>query len=653
MTVRRDNIRREAAQFLVCAIVIASVHLCNAQTTDSTFNHFRTSNTLIVFPPDTSLRTAFYGMNRTVDAYSWDINSALEGNTNELRYAFEEQMNSTLIPFTNAVSPQQQTVNSRLILSAPIFGALSWESYTAASAIANNQDIGVNNISRIGTMAGITGIYAGLLRMAILGGAISDAQIGMHDAGGQYLIETQLAPVASSGYEFSGFAMSNQEYISPRRNQTDSAEINAVYLSPEAVMHGYAGAEHSERDFYFADSVSAPYTGEAFNIERRTENDEDGGLSLNYNINNDFHVGFDGGTGQKTITLHDAYKTSALPDAHIDTRISQFSANASGLFNATVFGAVINGKMHIEEFDENHDVIPAPENSPEALASAAEVESQKNSNSVRTTLSGDCAIPLGADSLHISGTYGVLHYNTPDTNNHDDRDELDAAIHGAYAVRVAPLWTWGAYADIFFHHLVYLLSEESGNNAWNRIFRIAPYVDITPTSAVASHASFEALANYTVFDFTPLLGSSQSYSFRQLQLRDSTVVDLSPILQASGYVSLRWYEHGSLDWGSFSERPIDRNQEWAYGGAIREKLSMTLFVSAGVQIFSRFTSQYAGGGAYIPFATLKTLGPDADLMWNVSKWGDLHISGWYEFVLNDGLPTQIVPNFLMTIAWKL
>jgi hypothetical protein len=640
--------------FLLCgASLMLFMPDAFSQATDSVRVALPAAGSLPAFMPDTSFHSAFYGMNRSVNTLTWNVNTDLSGATNALQYFFDERMISTLITDYQGIAPQRHDADARLLLTAPVVDRFSLASLSTASGITDNQNIGINNITRFGSMAGFSGMVEDGLRAALLGGWISDAQIGRRDNGAQYSAQAQLLPIQANGYTLSGEAVSSQEFISPRRNASDEAQATAELRTPDATIHAHADVMHTERDFYFSDSTSLPFTGQPFNIEQRKEDNVSGVLSTDYFSGDGLRLHFDGETGNRTITLHDAYKTIALPNAHIDTRINQFTVSGTASAGMPVFGSVLNLRMRYEEFDETHGVIGAPENTPGALQQQAQIEAQKNSIARRTQLSGDVAIPVGADSLMIASTFGVLHYDTPDTNNNDDRDELDAAIHIAYQTRYSPFWLWGAYADIFLHHLVYLFAEESGNNSWNRIIRLAPFVVVSPVSTFRSRASFEVLGNYTVFDFQPLITSVKSYSFRQLDIHDSTTIDVTMTLQISAYGDIRWYEHGSLDWTSFSERPIDRVREWTYGVILQKRFTPVLTLSAGVHVFTRFTSDYNGGGLYIPAQTLKTLGPDAGLQWQVSRWGTLLFNGWYEFVQDGDLPAQIVPNLSMSVAWSL
>ncbi|HET7152689.1 MAG TPA: hypothetical protein VFJ29_02915, partial [Candidatus Kapabacteria bacterium] len=575
------------------------------------------------------------------------------GASNALQYLFSERMISTLIAGYQGTAPQRNDADARLLLVAPLVSGFSLTSLSTASGITDNQDIGINHTLRFGSMAGPSGTIADGVHVAALGGWTSDSQIGRKDTGPQYSVQAQLMPTQAGDYVLSGVAMSSQEYIAPRRNATDDAQANADIGTQQTSLHAHAEAMHTERDFYFSDSISQPFTGQLFNIQERKEDNVNGSLVTDYTPADGLRFQFDAATGNRTIMFHDAYKTIALPNSHIDTRINQF--NVSGAISAGImlFGSDLNVRMRYEEFDETHGVIGAPENTPGALQQQSGIEAQKNSVARRTQISEDLSIPVGKDSLIIASTFGVLHYDTPDTNNNDDRDELDAAIHVSYQMRYSTFWLWGMNADMFLHHLVYLFAEESGNNSWNRIIRFAPFIIISPAASVRSRASFEVLGNYTVFDFQPLLTSVKSYAYRQIDLHDSTAVDITPTLRISAYGDLRWYEHGILDWDAFSERPIDRVREWTYGVILQKQFLPALTLSAGVHVFTRFTSEYSGAGLYTPPQTLKTLGPDAALQWQVNRWGVLQFNGWYEFILDGNLPAQIIPNMNMSVAWNL
>jgi hypothetical protein len=49
---------------------------------------------------------------------------------------------------------------------------------------------------------------------------------------------------------------------------------------------------------------------------------------------------------------------------------------------------------------------------------------------------------------------------------------------------------------------------------------------------------------------------------------------------------------------------------------------------------------------------LRTLGPDAALQWQVSRWGTLQCNGWYEIVEDGNVPARVIPNVNMSVSWN-
>lgn len=603
---------------------------------------------------DSSYRSVFFGLNRSVNTYAWTINSGFAGPSLGGKFMVLERLAATMIPEAGQTSADRTDADVRLGLSYPIYGGWSFAGTSTFQSIADNRNIGINNIARAGALGGISGAFWENLRVLGQVGGVHDRQIGISNSGLQYLTEVQLSPVTSNEYTVWGRASSAQEFLDPRRITTQGTEMNAMLRGPGADLRAHVDLIHNERDFYFADSASMPYTGQAYNIEERMESGLRAGLQGEYLAGESWRVRFDGDLTNRAVTRHDAYKSYDLPGSHIDTRVEERRIAAGSSVSGDLLGAALGASLRYEEYQETHAVVAAPENGALALQQQAAVESQKNSVARRTNLATSLGLPVGAaDTVALSASFGILHYDTPDTANTDDRDELDIALHAGYTTRVFPGCTWGVRADLFLHHLVYLFAAQSGNNAWNRIIRLGPFITIAPSRTLRTIASFDVLGNYTVFDFEPLLQSLHSYSFRQLQLRDSTEWDINATIRAAGFVEVRWYEHGQLDYASFRERPIDRVQEWTYGLTLTSAVSRGLRVGAGVRAFTRYVAAYAGAGEYTPTVDLRAFGPTASVMWNAEGWGVLGFDGWYEVIREGSLAARTVPNMHMTVQWTL
>ena len=71
------------------------------------------------------------------------------------------------------------------------------------------------------------------------------------------------------------------------------------------------------------------------------------------------------------------------------------------------------------------------------------------------------------------------------------------------------------------------------------------------------NSQFQVLANYTVYDFQDIISSVKSYSFRQLNLKDSLVTRFNDKVGSDIYGEIKFYERGELNWKEFSSRPVN------------------------------------------------------------------------------------------------
>jgi len=187
-----------------------------------------------------------------------------------------------------------------------------------------------------------------------------------------------------------------------------------------------------------------------------------------------------------------------------------------------------------------------------------------DNKSSRLLLSSEAAAMLGhSDSLSLYGSISRFQYDTPDTSNFDDRDEL--RINGK--VTWSHLFTPSLYgqlqASVSLYHMVYIYGERSADNNWNRIFRLRPLLSYTPSKNLAWHQAFEVLANYVQYDFETQLMQTKSFVFRkfsyddslrwQMTLRSKVLLDYRLLLE----------ENGELYWQEWKEKMLTtRTSHW-------------------------------------------------------------------------------------------
>ena len=128
--------------------------------------------------------------------------------------------------------------------------------------------------------------------------------------------------------------------------------------------------------------------------------------------------------------------------------------------------------------------------------------------------------------IDVNLAYVKLQYDTPDkTYNNDDRDEQRFVFNIKYKYRFSPVLNMDILAYSYLFHQIYIFSEQSINNSWNRIFKLNPQVNYI-TDRIRNRLSTEVLANYTVYDFEHLITNTRSFVFRKYSFSDSISVRL-------------------------------------------------------------------------------------------------------------------------------
>ena len=190
-----------------------------------------------------------------------------------------------------------------------------------------------------------------------------------------------------------------------------------------------------------------------------------------------------------------------------------------------------------------------------------------------------------SDSLYAYFSVNRYQYDTPDTNNFDDRDELRINTRVKAVHRFSPHLSAELIAGANLYHMVYIFGERSADNNWNRIFLLRPLLDFRPAGAIRFSQAFEVLANYVDYDFEEPEVSTRSFVFRKFALEDSLRWNLSPRTELSLDYRLQLEENGQLSWEAWTERIlVSRRSQWfhflwAYtrGTALRLVPGFTLY----------------------------------------------------------------------------
>jgi hypothetical protein len=255
-----------------------------------------------------------------------------------------------------------------------------------------------------------------------------------------------------------------------------------------------------------------------------------------------------------------------------------------------------------------------------------------------------------SDTLALDYSVSILRYDTPSDLNNSDRDEFNTIVGLRYGHRFSEHLSASLLAELQMLHMVYLKSEMSGNNNWNRILRLSPSVALE-TDIFSMHPSFEVLANYTIFDYRALKSGIKDLSFRQIRYQDSIIVYLQKNLSLQSKINFRYYESGILYWKDFSEIPMNSNMEQLAKVFAVVRLSQNTEIGCGARYYRVRQESLSKQNAGISAAAVDILsiGPEAMISANITKNLKISISGWYEFQTLNKFEKKEIPNlFLQT-----
>lgn len=283
-------------------------------------------------------------------------------------------------------------------------------------------------------------------------------------------------------------------------------------------------------------------------------------------------------------------------------------------------------------------------------------ELQRDNVSARWTLWAQTAwmLPSG-DSVRGEYSTSLLRYDTPSSLNNDDRDELAVNANAGYTHIFSHVLSGTLLAEMRFAHVVFIKSQRSAQNNWNRTIRLAPSFNIR-SGNLEMRPHFEVLANYTSFDFEDVLGTVQSFSLRQIAYRDSVRITLNPEATLESRILFRYFERGEFRLREFSETPRDKNIEafvrtlcvvapsgFAWGRTAMAKIGI------GARVYILTQEPTGLGTVRAPAFVNRSFAPETLVELDFFSGTTLRLNGWYEFQFDNRSLLRSVPNILLSV----
>ncbi len=528
--------------------------------------------------------------------------------------------------------------------------------------LADDKNLGLSDASLLNSVLYAKFITDEKISIAPFGGITTNEQVKENDKGYIYGIEGKTDNIQVSDFELQSSMKLENDDISPRKNTLRYFDVN-MSNSFDEHLNNYLSANYqqSRRDFYFkADSSVISDFKLTNNIQSRTES--------NYFIQD--RIGYLNPASSFTLDL---LTRIVWRDIDRDTRYRSLNNISQSMFDVKVnefrleFESFLGYKTDLfdgkfkfffSERDEKHVAkritsanIFQNDEIETAFEERSKNESQKNNTAGRLSLTINGGFKISSkDSLQIDLLHNKLKYDTPSSDNFDDRDELLTIVRLKYLRSLSPFFNAFVNIEGSINHIVYIFSERSSNNNKQSIIRLNTG-GIYNSNMFYSKNLFEVSANYTVYDFDDVSANNKSFSFRQLSMVDSTSIQLTKKVFSSLYTYLKYSEQGDFKWSDFSGKPIRDLLEIYFEPKLNVKYQ-TMVYGIGIRYLTLKTYLYKNLVKNRE-SDYSSIGPLAEANVSVNTKLLLRFYGWYEFIKTEDSKRKEQANVNLQMIWSL
>jgi hypothetical protein len=602
-----------------------------------------------------SLRASSLSFDRVLNTFLWTGGLFYARDFGSFDVDFRQEVRSRLIR-TEQQSIQDEYIDT-LDIRAPVGAGWRLMGQQMSSVLSDNRAIDLAKLAQHEVLLGFEVAASPVLRVGAMGGYEFDSQQQEQDEGFSYEADAEGSDLRFEEFRGSFRSHWEQAFLSRRKPNAGSLEVVVRrQFGDQARNTILLSYERQRREFYVAaDGEVQRVFNTRSNIFQREEEDLEVSDSLGYRPAEGVRVALQGGIMNRLIDRGFKYKVfSDLSGLVLDTRIQELQLYGMVSTSYQVARWLdVDLNLTYQEREEKHSVRE------EASAPLSVIQKQERSErrleniAGRTTIATQLHIrPTQRDQLNFAGSASILRYDTPDTLNIDDRDELLITLGVQGLHRLNDFLTLTLSADVTLNHLVYLKALQSANNNWNRIIRLSPGVEYTPVPWFRTINQAEVLANYTVYDFEDQAASARSFSFRQASWMDSTSIQLSQLFKLGFVGGVRVYERGTLLWKEFKEHPQDYFVEESYWPSLMFSATENFQIGVGFRFFGQDRYRY-DGPARILDQRLDTSGPTVACEWWGRGMQRVALEGWRETQTQDGQTIRTVSNLSLKVSLAL
>ena len=602
-----------------------------------------------------SLRVSSLGFDRILNTFTWNGSLFLDREFNGIEFKLRQTLRSRLIR-TDPLSIQDEYDDS-LQIATPITDRWKFFAQQVSSIVADNRAIDLTKLAQHQFMVGVRVSPYPRLSLGAMAGYEIDAQQDERDEGFAYQAQADASDMRFEEFRGTLHGHWTQSILTRRHPESGSLDVSVVReFGAEARNTILLSYDQLRREFYTpADPDVQRLYQIANNIFRRDASSLEVSDQLDYRASDQMQFVFRGGVLNRTIDRGVNFKVFTLTsNPLLDTRIQELQLyGEAGTTYQPAYWLGMDVNFSYREREERHQVTEQDGVPLSVLQRQERSELRLENIAQRTSISSQIRTLLSEhDQLNFAGSASILRYDTPDSTNTDERDELLVTIGFQEIHQFNHDLSVSLAGDVTLSHLVYLKSAQSANNNWNRVIRFSPGVIFAPGERFRTVNLAEVLGNYTVYDFEDQAAFTKSFSFRQASWIDSTSFQMTSLIGFSFVGEVRVYERGILQWTDFKERPQDYFVERTYWPRLTYDVTQSLRLGVGFRYFGQDRYSYQSGVKILEHQ-LATSGPTVALDWEGTGFQRFVLEGWNETQRQDGKVIRTIPNISLKVNFTI
>lgn len=194
-------------------------------------------------------------------------------------------------------------------------------------------------------------------------------------------------------------------------------------------------------------------------------------------------------------------------------------------------------------------------------------------------------------SYSIQGVLDKFQYDTPSENNNDDLDDFRFWFQGKYSIKINPRLSVSLISLASLDHQVYIFSQRSADNNWNRIFKAGGLVEYRSPSGFQIKSDFNVLANYIDYDFDDTFVQIRSFVFRRFKMKQFVSIPVTRKGRFETRLELNLEENGLLRWDEFVQNILSDRTILSGSLSYYYRVTPALEVTPGFSFYSRNETQ--------------------------------------------------------------